>query len=645
MKSSFFRGSARGSMIIGLCAVAGLALLQCAYAQEDARILAAKAAIEAAKTGLRGATNELDRTAWQNRADIAALMLSNAVRLVEFETKERIIISERQTTSDYTLRKILTTIDTATSEFEQIVKSEDSAVRRLKARRRQQEAAIKKDAGAAAASLLASDPELRTLDAEIGSHMLRRDAAELRIRLAREATAIDQERRRIDLGERVTLRGLIEKRGQGKTARKQFNELQNIRDGVTGQREETVKALVSAKDSLGCFDERVNILNERYKIMRDTSYLDRDQADSARRRSWLSSGADSEALRNLKQMVNEEESRKRFMEDRIRFMEEQLVAMDDYLGAIEQGCALFDAQAAYASDAYDLAKIRYLKYVSVPISMLLVMLIIYFFISRAVLPVLCHKDSLFVARRMGGYLFILLAIVMLVSFFLEDLRAIATVMGIVGAAIVIALQDLCSSFAGWFVIVTGRKIKVGDRVEIDGCRGEVVDIQILRTTLLELNNWLGVDEQTGRHLFIPNSFIFKSNIFNYSHIHPYVWGKCDIEVTFETPPQKAYDTLFKVLSEECKDEFDAAAHAARLVEKHYGTTRSTFEPHIHTVIADSGVRFSLFFVAHYRRVTSTRDRLMKRVLAEFEKDKDLQFAYPTERHIPTPPPLSNTPVR
>jgi small-conductance mechanosensitive channel len=626
-------------MLAALLAAALLGPARRACAGEDQRIVEARAAVEAARVGLRGASNEMERAAWQSRADTAASMLSNAEKLAAFEAKELTAISERQITSDYALQKVLTAIETATTEFEQTIKTEDSAVRRLKVRRRQQESAIKKEAGSEAAAALASDGELRTLDAEIGAHLLRRDTAELRVRLAREAGKIEQERRRIDLGERVTLRGLIEKKGQGRLARKQLNELQNIRDGVTRQKEETARAIASAKESLSCFDERVNILNERYKVMRDTSYLDvRDQAESPRKRSWLSSGTDNEVLKNLKQVVGEEESRKRLMQDRITFLEQQVATMDDYLGAIEQGCALLEAQAANANDAYDQVKVRYLKYVSVPVSMLLAMLIVYLFISRAVLPVLCNKDSLFVARRMGGYLFILLAIVMLVSFFLEDLRAIATVMGIVGAAIVIALQDLCSSFAGWFVIVTGRKIRVGDRVEIDGCRGDVVDIQILRTTLLELNNWLGVNEQTGRHLFIPNSFIFKSNIFNYSHIHPYVWGKCDIEVTFETPPQKAYDTLFRVLSEECRDEFDAAKHAEQLMEKRYGAVRSTFEPAIHTVIAASGVCFTLFYAAHYRRALAVKDRLMKRVLEEFEKDPTLQLAYPTERHIPTPPP-------
>jgi hypothetical protein len=312
-------------MLAALLAAALLGPARRACAGEDQRIVEARAAVEAARVGLRGASNEMERAAWQSRADTAASMLSNAEKLAAFEAKELTAISERQITSDYALQKVLTAIETATTEFEQTIKTEDSAVRRLKVRRRQQESAIKKEAGSEAAAALASDGELRTLDAEIGAHLLRRDTAELRVRLAREAGKIEQERRRIDLGERVTLRGLIEKKGQGRLARKQLNELQNIRDGVTRQKEETARAIASAKESLSCFDERVNILNERYKVMRDTSYLDvRDQAESPRKRSWLSSGTDNEVLKNLKQVVGEEESRKRLMQDRITFLEQQV---------------------------------------------------------------------------------------------------------------------------------------------------------------------------------------------------------------------------------------------------------------------------------------------------------------------------------
>jgi small-conductance mechanosensitive channel len=113
----------------------------------------------------------------------------------------------------------------------------------------------------------------------------------------------------------------------------------------------------------------------------------------------------------------------------------------------------------------------------------------------------------------------------------DDLSMVAATMGIVSAALVIALQEATSAF-GWFVIMMGSKFGIGDRLEIDGTRGDVIDIQLLRTTLVEVNGWLGVDEPTGRIILVPNNFIFNNKIFNYTHGHPFVWGKIDVTVGF-----------------------------------------------------------------------------------------------------------------
>ena len=301
-----------------------------------------------------------------------------------------------------------------------------------------------------------------------------------------------------------------------------------------------------------------------------------------------------------------------------------------------QGIELFHGEREFTIHELSVARGRYLRYIATPFAILLILMLIYKAVSHIVLPRIFKQDNLFVARRLGTYtLMLVIALVLTISFF-EDLKAIATVMGIVGAAIVIALQDLCSAFAGWFVIVSSGKLKVGDRVEIDGHRGDVIDIQILRTVLLELNNWLEVDEPTDRTIVIPNNFVFKSHVFNYSNVHPYVWGKVDIILTFESDPVAAKELFTKILEEETKEEFEKAQEAGPMMEERYGKRRTEYKPKIHTVVADSGVVFSLHYVTHYTRFADTRDRIMERCAREFHLREDLQFAYPTERHIPTP---------
>jgi len=172
-------------------------------------------------------------------------------------------------------------------------------------------------------------------------------------------------------------------------------------------------------------------------------------------------------------------------------------------------------------------------------------------------------------------------------------------------------------------------------VEIDGKCGDVLDVQLLRTTLVEINNWLNIDEPTGRIVVIPNSFIFKSTVFNYSHVHPYIWSRIDVSVTFETPASEAEAVLQKVLEEETRDEFaQAVIGATRMVER-YGIAYETYKPKLYSIIGDSGVIFSLLYVSHYRQRTAVRNRINARIVAEFENNKHLEFAYPTQRHIPT----------
>ena len=75
----------------------------------------------------------------------------------------------------------------------------------------------------------------------------------------------------------------------------------------------------------------------------------------------------------------------------------------------------------------------------------------------------------------------------------EDIKVVAAAGGLVSAAVVISLQDVCASMFAWFVIMLGGKFGIGDRLEVDGTRGDVIDIDLLRTTLLEVNGWLGTD--------------------------------------------------------------------------------------------------------------------------------------------------------
>jgi small-conductance mechanosensitive channel len=113
----------------------------------------------------------------------------------------------------------------------------------------------------------------------------------------------------------------------------------------------------------------------------------------------------------------------------------------------------------------------------------------------------------------SGYLSILLFLAVL---FQDRLGRLNFAFGVVGAGVAVALQDVLASIAGAFSIGFSKLYAVGDRVQIGDTRGDVIDIGLLRTTLMETGNRVSRDLYNGRIVRIPNSTVLKGSVFNYS---------------------------------------------------------------------------------------------------------------------------------
>ncbi|MBN1268434.1 MAG: mechanosensitive ion channel [Kiritimatiellae bacterium] len=614
-----------------LCAVTAMTVLvarpaSAADADKDPRVRAAVREVGLATAILADVTNDTDRLLWQKRVELAQKQLDSMRHLVELEEREKTFARQRRTRTDYKLREALVEIETSAEDAQRAIDQKNNEIRRLKTVRGDLEdklAGAADESDQAVKARAEAETGIRTLDAEIQARTLERQAAEQRLRFAQEGTRIEKCLGELDLNPRPTIRLLHQKMQDLAVARKQRDEIQAYRQDLTNQLAGTAAALQLAEERFTHVDQEISILAGRYGVEKMMKVPPEQKAKHAER------------VGRLRLMLSVAESEKILMKDHIKHLRAQCDALSDNIALAGRGWDLLDAEAAFRETDLASLKARYYRRIVAPLMAVGGLILLYVLLSRVLFPMFLAKDSLFVARRLGGYILLLLVTVVLVSFFLEDLKAIATVMGIVGAAIVIALQELCLSFAGWFAIVGSRKIRVGERVEIDKNRGDVIDIQILRTTLLEVNNWLGFDEPTGRVIVIPNSFIFRNHVFNYSHVHPYIWGKVEMTMTYESPPQESYDLLMNILKEETRDDFQAAAEGGRQMERSYGIEHTTYEPRIHTTIADSGVTYSVMFVTHYKRFAACRDRISSRIVREVDAHPKINFAYPTQRHIPT----------
>src|SRR5262249_12081199 len=136
-----------------------------------------------------------------------------------------------------------------------------------------------------------------------------------------------------------------------------------------------------------------------------------------------------------------------------------------------------------------------------------------------------QADARYRARKFVVFLGYVIAILFLLILFEDRLGRLSLALGVAGAGLVVALRDEIAGFAGWFAIGFSSLYSVGDRVQIGDTKGDVVDIAILRTTVLEIGNWVSGDLYSGRIARIPNGFVLSAPVFNYSQGFPFVWDE------------------------------------------------------------------------------------------------------------------------
>lgn len=219
--------------------------------------------------------------------------------------------------------------------------------------------------------------------------------------------------------------------------------------------------------------------------------------------------------------------------------------------------------------------------------------------------------------------------------FLSDMN-LSTFLGIVGAGVALSLQETLLCLAGWLLIIIRKPFDIGDRVEIDGRIGDVIDIRVFQTTLLEVGNWVGADQSTGRLLVVPNSMVFRHPVYNYTEGFPFLWNEISSIVTFESDWEQAKGIMLDQALEEGERIREEMSRQIKAMQGKYAIHFERLTPIVYTSIADNGVRLTLRYLTPARQRRATSHRIAENILKEFIKHRRIDFAYPTTRWFSNP---------
>jgi small-conductance mechanosensitive channel len=210
--------------------------------------------------------------------------------------------------------------------------------------------------------------------------------------------------------------------------------------------------------------------------------------------------------------------------------------------------------------------------------------------------------------------------VMLVAFVVFGVPSqMPTVLGLTGAGLTVVFQDFILAFFGWFVLMGQNGIRVGDWVEINGVGGEVVEIGLFRTALLETGNWTDKGHPTGRRVTFINNFAITGQYFNFSTAGQWMWD----EITLNVPPSeesgKLIEEIHQTVLKETQEDARKAEAEWRGAAKASGLSQFSAEPSVDLRPAASGVDIVVRYVTRAADRFGMRNRLYEDTLALLRK--------------------------
>jgi small-conductance mechanosensitive channel len=228
------------------------------------------------------------------------------------------------------------------------------------------------------------------------------------------------------------------------------------------------------------------------------------------------------------------------------------------------------------------------------------------------------SDTRYRARKFLTFLSYVVILLYLSIVFSDKLGGLTVAFGVTGAGIAFALQEVIASFAGWVAISFGNFYKTGDRVQLGGIKGDVIDIGVLRSTLMEVGQWVNSDLYNGRVVRIANSFVFKEPVFNYSGDFPFLWDEITVPVKYGSDYRAAQALLEKVAIEVAGEYVKEAKESWKTIVEKFMIEDARVEPMVTLMANDNWMEFTVRYVVDYKKRRTTKDVLFRRVLEEIE---------------------------
>ncbi len=233
-----------------------------------------------------------------------------------------------------------------------------------------------------------------------------------------------------------------------------------------------------------------------------------------------------------------------------------------------------------------------------------------------------RRGQVMAARRLAIGLMIL--IVLLLNFS-DEIGSAATVVGFAAAGIALALQNVILSVAGYFFLIGRFGIKAGDRVQIGGVTGDVIDIGLVKLSLMELGGTGTHREPTGRVAVFSNAIVFQpsGNFFKQAPGTSFVWNEVRLTLAPDVDYRLAEKRILDAVDEVFARYRDRVMRDYRHLERDLNVMLETPKPQSRLHLSQSGLEIIIRYPAETYTAPQITDEISRRVLDAINKEPRL----------------------
>jgi small-conductance mechanosensitive channel len=224
----------------------------------------------------------------------------------------------------------------------------------------------------------------------------------------------------------------------------------------------------------------------------------------------------------------------------------------------------------------------------------------------------------------------LFAAALIVIDWAQLLSRTGTFLGLIGAGVAVALRDPLMSVAGRIAILAGKMYTIGDRIEINKMKGDVIDVGFFYTRLMEIGNWVHGDQYSGRIIQFSNSQLFGASVFNYTRHFGYIWDEARLPITYRSNIPATIEIMKNAGMRYTRHFLAHAQTQLQAMQRYFVVPDFELEPNVYVKVTSNWIELTMRYVVDPKQRRTASTFIYREMFTRLAARKDIWIASSTQ---------------